>query len=214
MVYSSKLVALMAFVASVAAQCQQQIAYIEISNKATGAGKASLNSLCGLQVSTSTTSSDLLQVQRCNTCGADPNFLRIVDTPNTAVRYVGLIDGVTSCAADSVFGATGKWAVIAPHDGFPHGTYPTPGSTVTTVHQGGRWSNTGTLCGESMVFQTSGSEIIPTWRNPDGSLLTLVVVYDQTNNILSTMLLHMAAAPSLAAYGATSNAYEARIKLV
>ncbi|KAH8834425.1 hypothetical protein DL96DRAFT_1704024 [Flagelloscypha sp. PMI_526] len=98
-------------------------------------------------------------------------------------------------------------------DGFFYadGIYPSSGSTVTSVHQGGSWSSTGTLCGESMIFRMSGNELIPTWKYPDNSLLTLVVIYHETNNIL-------AAAPSLTAYNygiaSGSNAYEVRLKFL
>ncbi|KAH8829084.1 hypothetical protein DL96DRAFT_1596580 [Flagelloscypha sp. PMI_526] len=204
----------------------RQTGYIEAYNKSSGSilgrvvcclfianlhlpdsyeAKANLNALGGFTLTESNTPTDWLKVERWDTCSGDPNFFKIIDSPNPSLGYISLIDGITTCSS-SIFGGLAKWAVIAPADGNSQSPYPTPGATITTVHQGGSWSKTGGQCGESMVFQRSGDVLVPTWKNPDGTLLTLLSFYDGASSTL-------AAISSLSNYDVTSAISEVSLKL-
>ncbi|KAJ6525386.1 hypothetical protein B0H19DRAFT_592101 [Mycena capillaripes] len=112
-----------------------------------------------------TTSDYLAVVAFSNTCGdGGPVFLQILSPMDPAAGYVSLTFGNPNCAA-GFFTNNEAWAPIAAADGFPHGQFPTPGPTRTTLFGGYRSLNT--FCGENMVFAlgtaVNRQVLLPAW---------------------------------------------------
>ncbi|KAJ7280752.1 hypothetical protein C8J57DRAFT_105989 [Mycena rebaudengoi] len=133
----------------------------------------------------------------CNDGG--PVYIEILNPIDSGAGYISLVAGVTDCTGPTAaFTGSAPWAAIAAADGNPHGVFPFPGTTKTTL-QGG-YGNLKTFCGENMVFALSSAfgrqVLLPAWKNPNGSMLTgLPVVQDNTfNRLLAT--------PNPAAYSA------------
>ncbi|KAH8809632.1 hypothetical protein DL96DRAFT_1628684 [Flagelloscypha sp. PMI_526] len=191
MLRSSLFLVLSMLFATTAAQCLQSTFYMDVFDISSGGfgflgtvTRSNLNSNGGLTLTTSQDPSTWLKVELWDTCNGDPNFLKIVNPPNPAVGYISLVDGVSDCSLSNM-GAVGKWAVVAPSDGYPHGAWPKAGSTLTTVHQGGSWSSTGTLCGECMTFRrTAFNELYPTWSNVGTGPFDMITLWDPTNGNL------------------------------
>ncbi|KAJ6540669.1 hypothetical protein B0H19DRAFT_1078069 [Mycena capillaripes] len=173
----------------VQAQCVQNAGYIGAYDAATGNFVGAVaRTLGGSGIftlsKTGNTSEYLAVVAFSNTCGnGGPVFIQILSPVDPAAGYVSLTVGNSNCAAASF--TTGAWAPIAAADGFPHGQFPTPGPTRTTLFGG--YGNLNTLCGENMVFAlgtaVNRQVLLPTW-----SLHTaLPVVQDSTfNRLLAT----------------------------
>ncbi|KAJ6614620.1 hypothetical protein B0H10DRAFT_2435925 [Mycena sp. CBHHK59/15] len=135
------------------------------------------------------TSNYLSVITFSNACNdGRPVYIQILSPADPAAGYVSLIAGVTNCTA-AAFTGSAPWAAIAAVDGFPHGAYPTPGTTKTTLQ--GAYGNLKTFCGESMMFALGSAVgrqvLLPTWKDPNSSLHTaLPVVQDTTFNRLLT----------------------------
>ncbi|KAJ7623823.1 hypothetical protein B0H17DRAFT_1219064 [Mycena rosella] len=179
----------------VQAQCVQNAGYLGAYDVATGNFVGAVaRTLGGSGIFTlsknGSTSEYLAVVAFSNICGdGGPVFIQILSPVDPAAGYVSLTVGNSNCPAAS-FTGTAPWAPIAAADGFPHGQFPTPGPTRTTLFGG--YGNLNTFCGENMVFAlgtaVNREVLLPTWKDPNSSLHTaLPVVQDSTfNRLLAT----------------------------
>ncbi|KAJ6475851.1 hypothetical protein DFH09DRAFT_1372961 [Mycena vulgaris] len=179
----------------VQAQCIQNAGYLGAYDVGTGAFVGAVARTLGgsgiFTLSKNGTTSDYLAVVAfSNTCGdGGPVFLQILSPVDPAAGYVSLTFGNPNCAA-GFFTNNEAWAPIAAADGFPHGQFPTPGPTRTTIFGG--YGSLNTFCGENMVFAlgtaVNRQVLLPAWKDPNSVLHTaLPVVQDSTfNRLLAT----------------------------
>ncbi|KAJ6509644.1 hypothetical protein DFH09DRAFT_1374667 [Mycena vulgaris] len=176
-------------------QCQQNAGYIGAYDATTGNFVGAVARALGdagiFTLDKSGDSSKYLSVVTfSNTCNdGGPVFIQILSPVDPAAGYVSLTAGVTDCTTAG-FNGTAPWAALAAADGFPHGVFPTPGPTRTTLQ--GAYGNLKTFCGENMVFALGtavGRQVLlPTWKDPNSSVHSaLPVVQDSTfNRLLAT----------------------------
>ncbi|KAJ7576995.1 hypothetical protein C8J56DRAFT_1114477 [Mycena floridula] len=173
---------------SVHAQCQQAAGYIGAFDASTGNFVGAVSRTLGgagiFTLDKSGSPSNYLSVvtftNACNDGG--PVFIQILSPVDPAAGYVSLIAGVTNCA-DAAFTGPAPWAAIAASDGFPHGVYPTPGPTRTTLQ--GSYGRLNIFCGEPMTFAqgtaVGRAVLLPQWKDPNSTVHSaLPVVQDST----------------------------------
>ncbi|KAJ7445172.1 hypothetical protein B0H11DRAFT_2087677 [Mycena galericulata] len=180
---------------SVHGQCQQGAGYLGAFDATTGNLVGAVSRTLGdsgifTLDKSGNTSNYLAVVTFTNACNdGGPVFIQTLSPVDPAAGYVSLVAGVTNCAAAS-FTGTPPWAAIAAADGFPHGVYPTPGTTRTTLQ--GSYGNLQTFCGESMTFALGTAvgvqALIPAWKDPNSTFHSgLLVLQDNTfNRLLAT----------------------------
>ncbi|KAJ7197737.1 hypothetical protein GGX14DRAFT_573886 [Mycena pura] len=180
------------FLDGVRGQCLQNAGYLAAfdasSGNFVGAVARNLGGSGIFTLDTSTNVTNYLDVVTfSNTCSdGGPVFIQILSPIDPNAGYVDLVAGVMNCE-NAAFMGPAPWVAIAAADGFPHGQFPTPGTTRATLQ--GAYGNLNTFCGESMSWALGSAVgrqvLLPTWKDPNSKLWpNMPVALDKTRNWL------------------------------
>ncbi|KAJ6484864.1 hypothetical protein C8R45DRAFT_999466 [Mycena sanguinolenta] len=130
----------------------------------------------------------------------DAVLLQILSPVDPNVPFVAIVVGGTDCNSLPIPTGNAAWgAEIVPSDGFPHGAFPLPADTRSTLLGG--YGNLATFCGEPMALAIRSdfgkSVLAPVWTDQDGTQHSLIIIHDITNN-------RLAVSPNLVSYAAGS----------